>query len=456
MTESQKISKLGTSNSEIFQLEEKFKKKYVFNSETEAKSIIKGVELISESLPGSVELPLKYEIFNPEKNKIEFIYEQKKLNPWIKPEWITGLQLFSIGLTILEQQSLLVKNGLCFVDARPSNYWLAINNGRLVDLGSIKPLSRQNILSFLSDFNNHFINTLRLETELNIPVSQFFQGNLQTCKINNWGLTKTIKNITSIKEEIKYSLTNFFSNIISSSSPEFIDFINEDYAKQSEVNLSLKKVEKLLINLKKQFLLSKPKKIENSNWNNYKTFHDEKYNQKKLKLIKDYVKRKSLTTKIIDIGSNLTTSNLDCIYTKVDNDMSICREMRQISEDDQIILQIDVANYLCNININSDNPLNCVNCCKSGIFAGIIHHLIIDYGLGINNFYKNTSLLFNDILLEFPTIEDPMVNLLINKKNENIEWDWEKNHLEICKKYFNLVKKTQLSKTRFVVELSKK
>ena len=78
MTESQKISKLGTSNSEIFQLEEKFKKKYVFNSETEAKSIIKGVELISESLPGSVELPLKYEIFNPEKNKIEFIYEQKK------------------------------------------------------------------------------------------------------------------------------------------------------------------------------------------------------------------------------------------------------------------------------------------------------------------------------------------------------------------------------------------
>ena len=63
-------------------------------------------------------------------------------------------------------------------------------------------------------------------------------------------------------------------------------------------------------------------------------------------------------------------------------------------------------------------------------------------------------MLFNDILLGL-AIEDPMVNLLINKKNENIEWDWEKNHLAICKKYFNLVKKTQLSKTRFVVELSK-
>ena len=129
--------------------------------------------------------------------------------------------------------------------------------------------------------------------------------------------------------------------------------------------------------------------------------------------------------------------------------------MRQSSNNDQIILQLDVAQYLCDIDHKS-SPLNCVNSCKSGIFAGIIHHLIIDYGLGIENFYKNTSLLFDDIILEFPTIDDPMVNLLINKKNENIEWDWEKNHLAICNKYFNLIKKTKLSKTRFIVELSKK
>ncbi len=165
-----KIRKLGTSTSEIFQNKNSYTKKYIMNSSLEIDAIKNGLELISQTLPNSIEIPIsiKEKVSNPQ--KIELIYEQKSLNPWISQNWITGLQLFNLGSTILKQQKILIKNSLCFVDARPSNYWLAENNGKLVDIASIKPLTKQNLLSFLSDFNNHFINPLRLEVELNIPV----------------------------------------------------------------------------------------------------------------------------------------------------------------------------------------------------------------------------------------------------------------------------------------------
>ena len=136
--------------------------------------------------------------------------------------------------------------------------------------------------------------------------------------------------------------------------------------------------------------------------------------------------------------------------------MSVCRAMRQTSDEDQVILQLNVAQYLCNIKDVDNNPLNCLGICKTAIFTGIIHHLIIDYGLAIDDFYRNTSLLFDNILLEYPSVDDPMVKLLINKKNEKIQWDWETNHQELCNKYFRIIKKTDLSRTRVLIELQKR
>ena len=52
--------------------------------------------------------------------------------------------------------------------------------------------------------------------------------------------------------------------------------------------------------------------------------------------------------------------------------------------------------------------MHCIN--------SLIHHLIIDYGLDVEIFYKNISNIFENILLEFPNADDPMVQLLIRKK----------------------------------------
>ena len=134
----------------------------------------------------------------------------------------------------LKTTSSLFDENLCLIDARPDNYWLAKTCGVLVDLGSIKTLQDKNLLSFEADFQKHFINPLTLEIELDIPVSQFYRGQIQTSNINLWGLNRNLKSISSIKDLFKNSLVNLISNIISSSSPDFIDFLNSESSSEND------------------------------------------------------------------------------------------------------------------------------------------------------------------------------------------------------------------------------
>ena len=119
--------------------------------------------------------------------------------------------LYDLANNILKQQEILVKNGLCLVDCRPENYWLASKPYSLVDLGSIKPLTSQNIESFRSDFSQYIFNPLLLEKYMNIPVSASFKGELYKFNIlpmrliNSW-FSKTI----SIQ-----SIRNYINNFIS-------------------------------------------------------------------------------------------------------------------------------------------------------------------------------------------------------------------------------------------------
>ena len=85
-----------------------------------------------------------------------------------------------------------------------------------------------------------------------------------------------------------------------------------------------------------------------------------------------------------------------------------------------------------------------------------MHHIIIDYGLCIEAFYKALANLYENVLLEYPSINDPMVRLLLNKKNEEIGWDWQNEHLEICSRYFFINREVEISKTRTIFILNRK
>ena len=130
--------------------------------------------------------------------------------------------------------------------------------------------------------------------------------------------------------------------------------------------------------------------------------------------------------------------------------------MRKECNKDSIILQVDAASALCNSNSPLFNSVNCMGLAKAAVMTGIIHHLIIDCGLSTELFYSNLAILFDSILLEFPIESDPMVQLLIRKKNELIPWNWDTEHLPICQKYFLIGQKIKISKSRFLVELTKR
>ena len=142
----------------------------------------------------------------------------------------------------------------------------------------------------------------------------------------------------------------------------------------------------------------------------YKEFHEEEYT-KKIKEIKDFSNKKKELTKIVDLGSNLTTKEVKNISLRIDNDLFTCRKMRQTYDEEQIILLIDIADYLCNFEIKENNPLNCGGAARGAVIAGLMHHLIIDCGLNIDLFYERISYLYDHVLLEFPSAEDPMVKL---------------------------------------------
>lgn len=453
-----RISKLGSSTSNIIEFDQFFRKFHLLSSKEEFNDVKKGITVLSKELKNTILEPNLIEIQENQDDKKNYIlsYEQKKLTPWIEPEWITGEQLFKLSETILRQQELLIKNDLCLVDARPSNYWLASNEGKLIDLASIKKLSQQNLLSFETDFKNNFINPLSLEKDFDIPVSHYFKGKLNTINLN---LTASIFNflsLTRFKQSIKNIIINFTSNKISSSSPEFIAYLNKNYQRNKTDASGKMKFSKSINNLSKLLKKVKPKDVISSDWAEYNNFHEEEYTKKKIAAIDNFVSKHCKDTKVVDLGSNLTTKDINSIYSRIDNDISVCRQMRQYFDDEKIILQLNIADCLCSPESVDFKALNLFDNAEASIMTSIIHHLLIDYGLSYEDFYKNLSKLYKNILLEFPTSKDPMVNLLIIKRNENIIWDWEKKHLPICNKYFEIVSESTLSDTRLIYELKKK
>ena len=99
----------------------------------------------------------------------------------------------------------------------------------------------------------------------------------------------------------------------------------------------------------------------------------------------------------------------------------------------------------------SQSPSLCLRTIRTGLY---LHSIPIFDPVFSPVFYRNLSKLYSKVLLEFPTKDDPMVKLLIRKKNENIIWDWDEVHKLKCMEFFNIESQFKLSETRFIMELS--
>ena len=457
--ESVKIYKTGSSLSSI-QIQGNYINKTIRGlSIAEVKAIKEGIKVLEEKLPDTILTP---NIINEKKETGEdsysINYTQNLLKPWIDKEFISSALLLKIAYSIIKQQTVLAEHNLTLVDARTQNYWIFNRPFVLVDIGSIKPLNKINIESFRADFVNNFVYPLLIEKNLGIPISSYFKGSIQNFQINPLSLASTWSSLTLATEFIRRDFVDFVSNTISASSPEFISYLNSisDTEKNEALFKNSNKPKKLFRRYKKIIDRVAPLKTKKSNWDKYTLVHNDDYTKLKLNIIDKFINGLDNSCKIADLGSNLTTSNDPRINLLVDNDLTICRILEENCLQEQVVLLIDISEAMTAENTKDFNALNCNGYINSAIVAGIMHHVIIDYGLCIEAFYKALSSLYENILLEYPSVDDPMVRLLLNKKNEKVRWDWQKDHLDSCSKFFNITNQFRISETRKIFFLSRK
>ena len=243
--------KLGTSSSKIYIDKNKVTKKVILNSNDDIYSIQKGIELINNYNPNSVCNPTNIEFKTRKIEAEEFIeckYQQIIQRPWISHEWISSIQLFQLAKLILQQEEILLKNNLTFVDARASNYFLG-SNLKLVDLCSFKNLNKHTYYSFETDFANNFLTPLLLEKKLGISIGNYFKGYLDSIGINTLNLNNFLLNPKYFLFNFKRFLNQFISNKISQSSSEFVDFLLDEDTNLPNIKSSkaLQKIKSRLI-----------------------------------------------------------------------------------------------------------------------------------------------------------------------------------------------------------------
>lgn len=452
--EDKKLIKLGSSASSVYFDKGLVRKITFFKNELEKNSFYNGVKILTDKFPKSILKPLCINDLSS-KSKLKVSYEQKLLSPWISYRWISGQSLYELALTILNQQKVLFQNGFCLIDSRPENYWLYPDIPVLVDIASIKPLTKQNLESFRNDFLKHIINPLTLESNFNLSISSYYKGNLNLENLNSLGLISNWLSLTKLKYYLNFSIQDFLSQKILNSSPEFIDYLidqlNVSERKQKTIfhhkflKTHLKLLDKCKPNLKKV-----------SEWNNYNSFHNKIYSIKKETEVNKFLSNFKKDRKVVDLGSNLTTISNERIDIKIDNDIGVCNTLQKYKKNGQKVFSINIAEALVSESKIDIKGLNCFGLADVAIFNGLMHHIIIDFGIDVERFYMSLSNLYSEILLEFPEKNDPMVKLLINKKNEFIQWDWEGYHELYCSKYFFIFKRTRISETRFLLHLKSK
>ena len=450
------IDKLGSASSKIVKTENSFQKTHLLHDEEEYECIVKGIEILGKCFPENIVIPEEYCLENNGKNFI-FNYKQEICNPWVQHFLVTSKLLHSLSQLILQQQEVLIANGLTMVDARPSNYFLGSREMKLVDLGSIKKLNTHSFSSFVNDFRNNFILPLQIEKSLGIPVSNYFKGGLESIVISPWQLRSTYTSLTVFKNHASHALQNIISAFVSSSGSDFIEIITQKGGILDEQNkkFDVKPAQAVLREQRKIIGKFTPNYKFSSNWVSYTDVHKDEYNLNKTQAIDDFVNEFE-DLKISDLGSNLTTINSKSIALRLDIDTSVCSAMQEVVDSQCIIINGNLAKILISEDQFMKSVLTLDGKIDAAIMTSIIHHLVIGEGLSISSLYANLRKCYKTILLEYQTLEDPMIKLLIKKKGEVVAWDWEDDHLPVISQFFHVSPKIQLSSTRFAVRLNVK
>jgi len=186
-----------------------------------------------------------------------------------------------------------------------------------------------------------------------------------------------------------------------------------------------------------------------SDWSQYVQVHEPNYTAAKQKAIEEFIAESPKGTSVVDLGANITSASHRKVSLLIDQDLSVCREIWALRGGDAHVLQLDVAKALASPGSETIKALNLGGRYQEAMVLGLVHHLQIDAGLAPDAFYRGLSQLYKRVLLEFPNRDDPMIQLLLRKKGENIDWNWEDQQIN-AERYFTVNFTKKLSETRHV------
>lgn len=347
-----------------------------------------------------------------EHNKIEFI---SYVHNW------TFNMLKDAAILTLEIQKKLIEKEYSLKDASPYNIQFLKSKPIFIDMGSIEKYNGEAIWYGYKQFCEMFLFPLILCDSLNLnlqdiyPITSRGISAKSTWKMIKYRQKLRLRNIIHIKSQIRSSTKT--TNVFKIEE----ELKNAGFTKQ----LKLKQIEVL-----QRIILDLDKSNQDSKWSGYSTrdHYGEVELKQKMEMLVDVINNKKYTF-AIDWGCNdglfskkIVEISPETFCVALDSDAEVVDKLYLNLRDNNVNIHplvVDICNPTPAFGWENTERPSFVNTIKADLHVvyAIIHHLFISENIP----WKNIIQLFSkqgDLLIEFPHIDDPKVQQLINQKKD--------------------------------------
>ncbi len=325
------------------------------------------------------------------------------------------------AILTLEIQKRLIEKDYSLKDATPFNIQFLKSKPIFIDMGSIEKYNGEAIWYGYKQFCEMFLYPLILCNSLNINVQELYPITSRGVSAKStWKMIKfrqklRLRNIIHIKSQIK-----------SSSRTTRVFEIEEELKKAGFTKqLKLKQIEVL-----KRIILNLNKSNQDSKWSGYSTrdhYGQEELKQKE-KVLVDVLNEKKYNF-VIDWGCNdglfskkIAEISPETFCIALDSDAEVIDKLYLNLRDNNVNilpLVVDICNPTPAFGWENTERSSFLNTIKADLHVvyALIHHLFITENIP----WKNIIQLFSkqgDLIIEFPHIEDPKVQQLLNQKKD--------------------------------------
>ena len=380
--------------------------------------------------------------------------EHEKLENIIYPYELTFDQLKDFSIFFLDLYLSALKNSYDIIDASAFNIQLKNNKPIFIDLGSFTDYRNETNIIWLKQFCENFFAPLLIKSKAKLNFNDFFRANIEGIDLKIASKILPLSTWFNFNVVINIHLQSYLNSKISSSTKLNLP---------SKKNLNIRQKVFIAESLKKT--ISKLFAKKTSYWSSYSkvnSYSSEDY-AKKSNIISNFIKNEKVYS-LIDLGCN------DGYFSKVSFDSGVKKivgvdydldslndaylKFKQTSENFLAIYQ-NFTNTSPDMGWMGEERKSFLKRYKNKfdgmICLAFIHHICVGNNVPLEQFVDYIGNFSKNILLEFVSDKDQMVqNLSVNKKNLMNNYTLE-NLKKIIKNKNTIISENQITATRFLI-----